>query len=327
MRRANTGFYKGLAGFTRATDQLVYDAAEHSVYRWWWEFLRLSPVFWYAKQTGLTPRNKQMALVYEQAGDLSKPSFMSWWQSTGRWIFAEQRKPNKLRLLDVDGVDQLQLYPQGTSVVIEVPLHVTTRTLIKDFRQLLADQPQRDQLNVLDHSNATWRLHTKRYNLLALKHQRDVLLYKLLYPNIAVWRIGDRLQISPGLKVRDIEHTRYFDGETHPRNRLQATVGRYLYKAQRTLYNAEIGLGFPNNSEHKPVAQPFGAREHGDYMAAITSTRNHESDWVAWLHAEYHQDLVQQIKAKNHIRGFTAVDTRVIQRLPAFVAGTSDLLA
>jgi hypothetical protein len=38
--------------------------------------------------------------------------------------------------------------------VIEVPLNVTTRTLIKDFRQLLADQPERKQPNVLEHSNA-----------------------------------------------------------------------------------------------------------------------------------------------------------------------------
>ncbi len=306
---------------------LRFDAAEHSVYRWWWEFLRLSPVFWYAQRTGLAPSNKQMAQVCEQAGNLSKPSFMAWWQNTGRLVFAEQRKPNKLRLLDVDGLEPLDLYPEGTSVVIEVPLNVTTRTLIKDFRQLLADQPQRDLLNVLDHSNATWRLHTKRYNLLALKNQYEVLLYKLLYPNIAVWRIGDRLQISPGLNVRDVEHTRYFDGETHPRNKLQATVGRYLYKAQRTLWNAETGLGFPNNRECKPVAMPFGKRQHLNYMAAITSTRDQPSEWSAWLHAEFHEDLVQQIKRKNRIRGTAALDLRLIQRLPAFVAGTSDLLA
>jgi hypothetical protein len=77
MTRANSRFYKGLTGFSRANERLVFDAAEHSVYRWWWEFLRLSPVFWYAQRTGLTPSNKQMAQVCEQAGNLSKPSFMA----------------------------------------------------------------------------------------------------------------------------------------------------------------------------------------------------------------------------------------------------------
>jgi hypothetical protein len=103
-------------------------------------------------------------------------------------------------------------------------------------------------------------------------------------------------------------------------------VGRYLYKAQGTLWNAETGLGFPNNRECNPVAMPFGKREHGNYMAAITSARDQPSEWCRWLHAEFHEDLVQQIKRKNRIRGTAALDLRLIQRLPAFVAGTSDLL-
>jgi hypothetical protein len=92
------------------------------------------------------------------------------------------------------------------------------------------------------------------------------------------------------------------------------------------LWNAETGLGFPNNTEHKPVATPFGKREHLNYMAAITSTRDQPSEWSAWLHAEFHEDLLQQVKRKNKIRGTAALDHNLIQRLPAFVAGTSDLL-
>jgi hypothetical protein len=58
----------------------------------------------------------------------------------------------------------------------------------------------------------------------------------------------------------------------------------------------------------------------------ITSARDQPSEWCRWLHAEFHEDLVQQIKRKNRIRGTAALDLRLIQRLPAFVAGTSDLL-
>jgi hypothetical protein len=86
-----------------------------------------------------------------------------------------------------------------------------------------------------------------------------------------VWRLGDRLQISPSVKVRGVEHTRYLNGETRPRNKLQAAEGRNLYKAQRTFWNAKTDLGFPNNSEYKPVAMPFGKRGNWDYMAAITN--------------------------------------------------------
>ena len=54
-------FFKGLAGFTRADDTVLAQDAEESVYRWWWEYLRLSPVLWYAQNTGLKPVDSRMA--------------------------------------------------------------------------------------------------------------------------------------------------------------------------------------------------------------------------------------------------------------------------
>jgi hypothetical protein len=56
-----------------------------------------------------------MEQACEHAGNFSKPSFMAWWQNTGRLVFAEQRKPNKLRLLDVGG----QIPLQGTANLVE----------------------------------------------------------------------------------------------------------------------------------------------------------------------------------------------------------------
>ena len=326
MKRQNTSFYKGLAGFTRATDQLIYDAAEHSVYRWWWEFMRLSPVFWYAQRTGLAPVDPNTSTMAKQAGDLSNHHFMTWWRETGSKVFAEERLPRKLRLLDVDSEPELELHPQGQSVIMEVPLSVTTRTLMKQFRALLAQQHDHKPVDVLAHSSAAWRLHTKRYNLNALENQYWVLVYKLLYPNIAVWRIGDRLQISPGLTVRDIDHSRYSKAQTNPRDKLQATVGRYLYKAQRALSNAECGNGFPNNTERTGLKMPFGKRHQADYLAATTAVKGQQSPWHQWLHEEFHEDLVYRIKNKNRLRGMIAADLNFIKRFPAFVAGTSDLI-
>jgi len=326
MKRQNTSFYKGLAGFTRATDQLIYDSAEHSVYRWWSEFMRLSPVFWYAQRTGLTPVDPNTSTMVKQAGDLTSPHFMSWWSETGSKVFAEERLPRKLRLLDIDNEQELKLHPQGQSVVMEVPLSVTTRTLIKQFRALLAEQHENNPVDVLVHSSAAWRLHTKRYNLKAIENQYWVLIYKLLYPSIAVWRIGDRLQISPGLTVRDIDHSRYSKAQTNPRDKLQATVGRYLYKAHRALCNAECGNGFPNNSECSGLEMPFGKQHHKDYLAATTAVKGQQSQWQQWLHEEFHEYLVSRIKSKNRFRGMMAVDLNFIKRFPAFVAGTSDLI-
>lgn len=329
MDGSNTGFYKGLPGFSRARKRLVYEAAEHSIYRWWWEFLRLSPVFWYAQTTGHTPVNAQLAAVCAQAGDLSKGSFMAWWQHTGSRVFEETRLPNRLRLIDVDNINHHELYAQGRSIVMEVPLSVSSRTLVNQFKRQLAQHHEGKTLDVLAQSNAAWRLYTKRSNLQALEHQYWVLLYRLLYPKIAVWRIGDRLQISPGLAARTIENTRYNSGQATPRDKIQATTGRYLYKAQRTLVNAEMGNRFPNNTACEPVPMPFGKQLHSDYVAATVGTQvGHKlSCWQQWLHDEYHRELLLRIKMKNRFTGLAAADLKFVQRLPAFVAGTSDLIA
>lgn len=329
MKRSNTGFYKGLAGFSRANERLVYEAAEHSVYKWWWAFLRLSPVIWYAQHTGHTPVNAQLATVCAQAGDLSKGSFMAWWQNTGSRVFEETRLPNRLRLVDVDNISHHELHPAGQSIVLEVPLTVSMRTLVNQFKRELAQHHEGKSLNVLTQSNAAWRLYTKRYNLKALEYQYWVLVYKLLYPKIAVWRIGDRLQISPGLRARDIEQGRYSKAEATPRDKLQATTGRYLYKAQRTLVNAELGNRFPNNTACEPVSMPFGQRLHSDYLAATVGTEvgDAHTPWQQWLHAEFHEDLVSLIKRKNRFTGMAATNIKFLERFPAFVAGSSDLLA
>jgi len=329
MRRSNTGFYKGLSGFSRPNQQQVYEAAEDSVYRWWWQFLRLSPVFWYAQHTGHTPTDPQLAEIYQQAGDLTKGSFMAWWQRTGRHVFEEARRPHSLRLVDVDNISHHELYPEGQSIVLEVPLNISTRTLVMQFKRELAKHHEGRSLDVLAQSTAHWQLYTKRKNLKPLESQWWVLLYRLLYPKIAVWRIGDRLQISPGLRARDIEHTRYYKGEATPRDRLQAITGRYLYKAQRTLSNAELGNRFPNSTPCSAVAMPYGKQRHSDYLAATVGTEvgNEHTAWQQWLHTEFHEDLVSRIKFKNRFTGIAAADMKFIQRFPAFVAGTSDLLA
>jgi hypothetical protein len=65
MKYQRTGFYKGIPGFTVSSDDLLLEAAEASIYRWWWEFLRLSPAYWYARTTGKPLVVPEMAKAYE----------------------------------------------------------------------------------------------------------------------------------------------------------------------------------------------------------------------------------------------------------------------
>lgn len=323
MRHDERRFYKGIPGFTRARESEVFDAAELSIYRWWWQFLRLSPVFWYAQHQGVLPTDPVLARVCAQAGNLRHGSFRRWWLEAGADLFVESKRPLQLRRIDETGVDQL--YPAGKSMLVEVPLNVTTRTLVRQFRQLLALTHGDQRVDVLAHSTAQWRLFTKRYNFKALEHQYWCLIYRLLYPGIASWRIGDRLQISPGLNVRNI-NTLTWQSKNNPVTRLQSTVGRYIYKAQRAVRNAEQG-SFPNFNPCSTVEMPFGQALNLHFME-VTNTKGPErSPWQEWLHEEFHSELVRRIKEKNRITGIAAVNHKVMLRLPKFIAGESDLLS
>lgn len=304
----------------------MYEAAEHSIYQWWWEFLRLSPVLWYAQQAGVTPVVPKVAEVCEQAGDIREDRFNRWWRTRGSVLFEEARRPLQLRRVDEQALGEHEFYPPGKSMLLEVPLTVTSRTLVKQFKKLLAQTHGDQRVDVLEHSNATWRLHTKRYNLVALENQFWVLVYRLLYPDIAAWRIGDRLQISPGLNVRGIAPTSSLIRKSSPHARMQSTVGRFLYKAQRTVANAELG-SFPNNKPVTGVDMPFGPHCHTEYLVATRGTVDEPSAWQQWLHEEFHWRLVKRIKEKNRITGMTAVDPKVVARLSKFIAGESDLLS
>lgn len=325
MKNKRSGFYKGITGFKRANEELLYEAAEHGVYEWWWEFLRLSPVIWYAKHAGVQPIDPKVAEVCEQAGRISEERFSRWWRATGSVLFEEARRPLQLRRVDEHETGEHVFYPTGKSMLVEVPLTVTSRTLVKQFKALLAQTHGNQRVDVLEHSNAIWRLHTKRYNLNALENQFWVLVYRLLYPDIAAWRIGDRLQISPGLKLRNLDHGRY-DGRSSPISRAQSTVGRFLYKAQRTVANAEQA-SFPNSKPIAVDAMPFGELHHMEYLVATRGTVAEPSAWQQWLHDEYHSRLVRRIKEKNRIEGVSAVNPKLISRLPKFISGESDLLS
>ena len=87
-------FFKGLPAFVAPTDEMEVSEARDSVYYWWWAFARLSPVLWYANQTGLKPVDPAIAKVADGLGDVWRErSFGLWWKKRGSKVFAETRRP------------------------------------------------------------------------------------------------------------------------------------------------------------------------------------------------------------------------------------------
>ena len=325
MKRSNRPFYKGIPGFTREQEDEYGHEAGRGIYGWWWRYLRLSPIFWFARTTGIAPKLPQLAKVFAEAGDLSHDNFNGWWRETGSQLYVEEVRPRRVRVVDEDNLEEFVFYPKGKSIVVEIPLTIRQGTISRQLREILAEHHAGRGLDVMAHSTAQWPLHTKRYKLDTLEREYWTLLYRMLYPDIAAWRIGDRLKLAPGLNLRDVDRWK-FNRTTSPLDRMSSTIGRYLYKAQWMLWNAEQG-SFPNASKAVPAENPFGSRMHSEFLEATGIRIDAHSPWHEWLHKEHHEDLVSRIRRKNNLMGMAAIHAKTQERLPKFIAGESDLLS
>lgn len=335
MRDKKPLFFKGLPGYTRIDDTITEDEARDTSYYWWWSFMQLSPVFWYAKQTGHKPSDPKVAETYEMVGDPFDGSFYKWWNTTGKAVFSEAKRPAKVRKVDLNQIDRIELY--GKSVIVEIPLTIRKTTIISQLKKLLAsveetetDEPLHAgrQLDLAATSTAKLSLHTKRFNKTTLEREYWVMIYRLLYPKVEIWRIGDRLRVAPQLKVQGVERNAFGLVGKNPFTQLHSLTGRYLYKAERTIWNIERGsFPNPNKVEIADNYTPFGKKYQQDYLAAIGKVRNEPAAWLTWLNEKYADKLTRRIVKVNHIeREYLLPDSLVRQRLPAFINGISDQL-
>lgn len=282
--------------------------------------MRLSPVFWFAKHSGHLPTNPQVAETFQQIGDLEAP-FHIWWRNTGRYLFAEAKRPAKVERLELD---TLHDHPfRDGALLLEIPLSIRKETILKQIKKLLSDEHEGRYLDLAATSTAPLKLHTKRYQLRTLENEYWVLLYKMLYPDIAIWQIGDRLRIAPHLRVRGVER----GANERAFANMNSLTGRYLYKARFTLANVECGL-FPNAEDPKRNDEmPFGKKLHQDYLDATELNDENSSSWQKWLIETQWDELKSLIVRKNRlIDAVRMPDSITAKRFPDFVAGKTDLI-
>ena len=318
---SGTGFYKGIAGFYRAQPEELELAAAGSVYGWWWRYLRLSPALWYAQTTGHRPTDSALAATLDVVGDLKIDRFERWWQQTGQHIFVEARRPEQVRIIAVDEIPEHRLYPK--SLVIEVPLTTRRTTVLSQLKAILDKHHHAREQGLLDRSSAALRLHTKLYRLPTLERSYLALLYRLLYPKLAVWRIGDRLQLAPSIRVRGVERGAFTD-YSGPFVRLHSLTGRYIYKAQYMLHHVERGT-FPRTTpvtDGERREKLFAAHHQRDFEQATQLGTKPLSPWAKWLDVEMGWDLRNAVIRRNHLTEAVRLPgSRARRELPAFIAG------
>jgi hypothetical protein len=336
MKHQRTGFYKGIPGFTVSSDDGLLEAAEASIYKQWWSFMRLSPVYWYARKTGIAPVIPEIAASYEKAGNLALPNFNIWWNKHGKYVFEEVKRPAKVRLVDIDDLVEHELYQK--SILVEIPLTVTAKKIVRDVKELLREiEHDVTGRNVIKLSDALLKLKSKKFNLTTIEHEHWVLIYRILHPDIAVWKIGDRLQLAPNNKVRNID-LRGLTASFSTRGRgpvanLQSLTGRNLYKARFARHHVERG-SFPNYTRVTELdsTQPFGPRHHKEFLEATREVNRNElgertpnSPWKQHVDEEYAYDLKHRIlRANRHDRQYIS-DPKFKDKYSDFIAGLTDL--
>ena len=152
MKHQRSHFYKGLSNFSVTSDDGLLEAAEASIYKHWWSFMRLSPVYWYALTTGIAPVVSEIAENYEKAANLNLISFNIWWNKHGKFVFEEAKKPAELKLINLDEPNEYKLYQN--SILIEIPLTATSKKIIREQIRSRIDRV----IRVLYHSLLQHRL-------------------------------------------------------------------------------------------------------------------------------------------------------------------------
>jgi len=314
-------FIKGLrASYGDDLDKYRLEASE-SIYMMWWSFLRLSPVLWYARKTGIRPIHSRTAEIIETGGNLFRGYFDDWWDKNSLRLFPEKGGRKEIVGLRFDDLKWHAF--SRDALYVEIPLVIPIERILKDFKGILSEHHPGRKVDLATTSVALWPLHTMRYRLEVIKREYWTLLYKLLQPEIAVWRIADRLQISPSLKVRGTD----WSANQSAFNKLNSTSGRYLYKAKYTLANAEQG-GFPNSSRIEIPADfmPFGKQHHRDFLDSTVGYEKKQSAWHRWLAKNHEGDLIWEIKDRNERYFKNEKSDENDPKFLAFYRGTSDLL-
>lgn len=293
--------------------------------------MRLSPVYWYALTTGIAPVVSEIAENYEKAANLNLISFNIWWNKHGKYIFEEAKRPAKLRLVNIDEPVEHELYQK--SILVEIPLTVTSKKIIRDLKALLHDiEHDVTGRNVIKLSDASLKLKSKKFNLTTIEHERWVLIYRILHPDTPIWQIGDRLQLAPNNKVRGLDPGIFNRGKG-PFATLQSLTGRSLYKARFARYHVERG-SFPNYTRvaELDTVQPFGPKHHKEFLEATNETNRNEhgkrvlnSPWQEHVKEEYAKDLMYRILRANRHDSQYIRDPKFKEQYPDFIAGHTDL--
>ena len=272
-------FLKGLPRTRRhKTPEMSLLEAQNSIYRWWWEYLRISKDYWLLCQTSsgvnVRTQDEQLRRVYRRFGDIYSSSFDNWWLDRGYRIFSEQEKFPKVAVVPNRPSERQRQAPADDKIWVEIPLKLSKRTIQKQLGKLLDEYENSRLRRRLELTTAEFKINPVQFGTHQLQrvHEVHALHHELIekpkwlrqhQPDMVaseakadLFRIGKLLRLSPSNESLsgepEIVRARL--------NRMRVAVSRLLKRSELLIANVEVGI-FPS---YKPVEQRttrFNARQ------------------------------------------------------------------
>ena len=213
--------------------------AKNGWYGLWYRCLKLSDEY----QHCCTNQGKgRLKLMYGDFGDVVKLSFPQWWQSVGRYLFAERRSIPKVQSY-TNRRDLEEITSMRDKLVLEIPLNMRKSTAVRQLNQFLKQAYEGREVVPREQSTARRKLSKSKLRKETAVKILD--LYELRYrkPELTLWQLGEAAGIELDLMARTT------DGQQmtlqQERIRMGIAVSRYLSQARNLIWNATEG-NFPN---------------------------------------------------------------------------------
>lgn len=281
---------KGLRHFRYTTAGAELADARESVRRWWWEYLRLSKDYWLVCKTSqasgvIETTDAVLRRIYIKFGNVHDCTFDRWWPARGSKVFREQIDPPRVKEVQMSE-GHYQVPVNRDKLILEVPISLSRATIQKQISKILKNYEERRPNNRLMLSKSDFPINPVRYRLhtLQVMHEIYCLHRELITKPVALrsiagtpdqrkewqqkyeqradlFRIGEVLNISPSnmLVTGDITNDRA------KKNRMRATVSRFLRRADQLISNVEQGK-FPVFTTAARPARRFTKRQLASHL-------------------------------------------------------------
>ena len=216
-----------------------------SPYYWWWEYLRRNDEYRRCCESG---GKGKLAKLFKDWGDIHNSDFHKWWSANqqGAWLFSEKTPPKKIET--ITSVEQFNQYRDMESVLmLALPLGETKAQLRASLTEILNKCHTGKQGNALKISSA-------KYSFCAVPDTATLATTLSVYDE---WQnIQSRglptTKAQLGIEMRLVREYMPISTDkpaeiTIKKNKMSATVSRYISNAQALIENASKGR-FPDQS-------------------------------------------------------------------------------